>query len=971
MKKLILILSVLSLGLASFADNENYYDKNVSGQDFSNRSLKNSNWTFANATGTNFQNSNLTNANFNYSTLTNADFTDATIMGAYLYLRTSRGFTKEQLYSTASYKNKDLSRVNLSKNDLTGWDFHGQNLTNAHFEYATLTNANFTDTIITRAYFQDTPFYGLTKEQLYSTASYKNKDLRGISLSYNDLTGWDFHGQNLTSASFYNDILTDADFTDATITGASFGSTTSIGFTKEQLYSTASYKNKDLSGVSLSSNTLTGWDFSGQNLTSANFGSSTLTNTDFTDATITGANFKSAIGFTNEQLYSTASYKNKDLSGVRLGSNNLTGCDFSGFNLTNAVLPGNLSEVTFNSADLTGVDFTDKELFYTDFSNTKGFTKEKLYSTASYKNKDLSGIGLGGLNINAWSFVGHDLNNSDFSGATITDVSFVTADLENALFDGAILTNVTFRGAKNFVVPENATMINVTLPNGTVVTTAVQITSAPPASLEVSENAKYDLKVSATERSGKALSFSWFVDKGKGFVKAGSGAKIVITPKANMLGWQYYCEVSNGSETRKTSVSTIVAVKAPAKIVGKIAAVEAFEGVANRGFTVSATGDNLSYQWEISRDKGKTWQQISGATSSTYIPESDPDLNGAMYRCRVYNEGSSVYSASAKFTVREAPKVEEVEVFQSKIQLPFEGSTVVAYEDYPIDLKATAKGYKIKYQWYKNGAAIKGATKATYSIKKPLESQDSYYCAVFNGNVASQSSEFVLDIRPCPLPLDFAARSIAITGESELFGNMNLSLLFTAKTTLKLACSEYAVSNSSWSFKRTSPTSGTASLKFKLYTDDEPISKLNTLSLAYTGTLEFDEADGIYYLDLFNKKLGEFNATFTDADMEVSVKTALETLPLNKNITIGGEVVRLLDKKNFSCGSIRGTYTYKWNKNGTGLLKLTWSEGKDKFTKEVSLFALTAKSGIAIVSTSWNEAKSKFMDSACVDFEIK
>ncbi|MBR4597009.1 MAG: hypothetical protein IKO42_01280, partial [Opitutales bacterium] len=263
------------------------------------------------------------------------------------------------------------------------------------------------------------------------------------------------------------------------------------------------------------------------------------------------------------------------------------------------------------------------------------------------------------------------------------------------------------------------------------------IDSEPEEELNVYENTKTTLEVVARERNNNKLSYAWFVDKndGKGFVKAGGSSKTIITPKANMLNWQYFCEISIGGETVRTSTSTIVSVKIPAKIVSNIKALEAFEGEPNSGFTVVATGDNLKYQWEISRDGSKTWAVIEGATSATYIPESDPSLNGAMYRCKVYNDGSSVYSASAKFTVREAPKVEDVEVLQNKIVLPFEGSTVVAYEDYPIDIKATAKGYKIKYQWYKNGLPIKGATKATYSIKKPLESQDSYFCEVYNGDV--------------------------------------------------------------------------------------------------------------------------------------------------------------------------------------------------------------------------------------------
>jgi uncharacterized protein YjbI with pentapeptide repeats len=76
--------------------------------------------------------------------LTNTDLTNAVIKSTTFDGTTSRGFTKEQLYSTASYKSKDLSKIWLRFNDLTGWNFAGQNLSNAHLDSATLTNADFT-----------------------------------------------------------------------------------------------------------------------------------------------------------------------------------------------------------------------------------------------------------------------------------------------------------------------------------------------------------------------------------------------------------------------------------------------------------------------------------------------------------------------------------------------------------------------------------------------------------------------------------------------------------------------------------------------------------------------------------------------------------------------------------------------------------------------------------------------------------
>jgi uncharacterized protein YjbI with pentapeptide repeats len=61
-----------------------------------------------------------------------------------------------------------------------------------------LTSANFTGAVIT-----DAAFYGATKEQLYSTASYRQKNLQGIRLDGPSRGGWDFSGQDLTRASFW------------------------------------------------------------------------------------------------------------------------------------------------------------------------------------------------------------------------------------------------------------------------------------------------------------------------------------------------------------------------------------------------------------------------------------------------------------------------------------------------------------------------------------------------------------------------------------------------------------------------------------------------------------------------------------------------------------------------------------------------------------------------------------------------
>jgi polyhydroxybutyrate depolymerase len=251
-------------------------------------------------TGARFDFSNLSNAQFLGSTLTNAKLTGAVVTGASFWAATSRGFTQAQLASTASNQTKNLQGIDLESNNLTGWDFRGQNLTDANFDYSTLTNADLTGAVVTGASFGDTTSRGFTRAQLASTASYQTKNLRGIRLS-NNLTGWDFSGQDLTNANLGLSTLIDANLTGAMVTRAWFNGTTSRGFTQAQLASTASYQTKNLQGIVLVTNDLTGWDFSGQDLTNANLDSSTLTNANLAGANLTNASLGSST-LTNADL---------------------------------------------------------------------------------------------------------------------------------------------------------------------------------------------------------------------------------------------------------------------------------------------------------------------------------------------------------------------------------------------------------------------------------------------------------------------------------------------------------------------------------------------------------------------------------------------------------------------------------------------------------------------------------------------
>jgi len=223
----------------------------------------------------------------------------------------------------------------------------------------------------------------------------------GARLSYLDLSGANLASASLQGSSFRESNLGRARLMNADLSGA-------------DLYR-AGFRYADLSGANLS-----GADFYFAKLEDA-----TLTNADFSGAAVVRANFRDATdhGFTAAQLYSTASYQNGDLSRIGLSHNDLSGWNFAG---------KNLSDAEFYWSTVAHADFSEAVVTGARFSNTD-FTAAQLYSTASYQTGDLSGIGLGDIDVSRWDFAGKNLTGAGFSG-----------DLTDADFNGAIVTGAGF-----------------------------------------------------------------------------------------------------------------------------------------------------------------------------------------------------------------------------------------------------------------------------------------------------------------------------------------------------------------------------------------------------------------------------------------------------------------------------------------------------------------------------------------------
>lgn len=69
-------------------------------------------------------------------------------------------------------------------------------------------------------------------------------------------------------------------------------------------------------------------------------------------------------------------------------------------------------------------------------------------------------------------------------------------------------------------------------------------------------------------------------------------------------------------------------------------------------FTVAASGDRVTYQWQCSTDDGETWSNISGGTSTTLNVPIQASVNGNLYRCIAKDYmGHAATSQAGKLTV--------------------------------------------------------------------------------------------------------------------------------------------------------------------------------------------------------------------------------------------------------------------------------------------------------------------------------
>ena len=200
----------------------------------------------------------------------------------------------------------------------------------------------------------------------------------------------------------------------------------------------ANFEGADLGGCEFYQCDLRNASFKNAIFTGLLWGDCRIDGADFTDAVINGYHnihgIMGCIRFTIEQFVSTRSYKTKRLKDCIIAITSKSRSDFTipyfdfrKANLTNAIFVSvNLTQCDFTDATITGMGVNGGRLSFKQISSTR-----------NYRDANLCGLGVGGVNIlGVWNLSGMNLTNASFNGAGF---------LANVDLTDAIITNCSFR----------------------------------------------------------------------------------------------------------------------------------------------------------------------------------------------------------------------------------------------------------------------------------------------------------------------------------------------------------------------------------------------------------------------------------------------------------------------------------------------------------------------------------------------
>ena len=288
----------------------------------------------------------------------------------------------------------------------------------------------------------------------------------------------------------------------------------------------------------------------------------------------------------------------------------------------------------------------------------------------------------------------------------------------------------------------------------------------------------------AVKARGEApLSYQWSKN-GAAIAGATLGSYTTPATTTSSNGAQFSVAISDLHGVTK-SVSAILTVTAT-PTAPSISSQPSSQTVAvgqTATFSATATGTSpLSYQWS------KNGAAIAGGTGASYTtPATTASDNGARFIVVITNGTGTATSGPATLTVTAASTPPSISGQPSS-------QAVTAGQNATFSVTASGTS-PLSYQWTKNGAAIAGATAASYTTPATMTSDNGSQFTVTVSDAAGNltSNAATLAVSPATLILNANKAGLSF-GDVNVGSNSTLSVTFTNAGNSSVAVSNVSVS---------------------------------------------------------------------------------------------------------------------------------------------------------------------------------
>jgi sugar lactone lactonase YvrE len=283
--------------------------------------------------------------------------------------------------------------------------------------------------------------------------------------------------------------------------------------------------------------------------------------------------------------------------------------------------------------------------------------------------------------------------------------------------------------------------------------------TAQPSNVTVADGQQASFAVTATGTA--PLSYQW-LKNGQQIANAQSATYTIAAVQYGESGTAYSVVVYDpaGPVTSNSATLTVTAV-APAITTAPKSQTTIVGGSA--AFSVVASGTTpLNYQWN------KNGVAIPGAVNSSYFYDGAQLAdNGAQITVTVSNVSGSVTTTAVTLTVQGQPPSIVTQPAQQTVLAGSKATFVVVASGSP----------PLSFQWYVNGAAITGATSASYvtPVTSTANSGELFDVVVSNasGGITSSTALLTVDVMSVPPTITAQPQNVtAAVGGSATFSIM-------------------------------------------------------------------------------------------------------------------------------------------------------------------------------------------------------